>query len=443
MNVELSFNRTSKKMIACLAAVLFAMLVFTLAYAGAAEAAYPTTSGLAVNVIYGGNSEQVANYSIDDLAALPQVPQTFSSIDNLPAPVVTAASGPLLDHILDAAIGSGNKGYITSIAFVATDGFSRTISYSDLTTTRYYYPRLVSLWDYTNRRAGAGTTSGIYLQALPMLAIESFQTRFPASDSELSGLQDTMNTLRFCYGQTAAEVTSTTNTTRNFVSCVQAINITVNTDYGITAGGDSPAPALSGSYVNAIYEAFDHGEDPVLTFTDDPAWRAAVVGSTNPVYVDGISTDYSLASGTLTIEDDTLAYGPHEVKVTAPGYMDNIVTVIIGNTPPDMATSGIISQGATAEIYFGNDDAYAALLAAPGAIVKVNGRSVSFFLTDSDGDFIDDTINITAAQGRWVNQGGYFYITVEAGNNYVPAIPTTTSVSGFTTNGQVVSPAVL
>lgn len=426
-----SFKCNFKKVISCLA-VLAMVLSFSLATnVTAAQAANPTTSGVVVNVIYNGTTTQVANYSIDDLASdFTQYQQTFSSIDNLKSPVKTVANGPYLSDVLNVAIGSGNKQYITNIAFAATDNYSRSLTYSALTADRYYYANLVPLWDYTNHVSGANTTANNYTQVYPMLAIDSFQSRFLSS--EPTALQDRLNTVRFCYGQIPSEVTSNINTTNNFNKCVQTINVTVNTDLGLSANGATPAPTLAGSYQNGAVVATAYGSAPSITFTDNDAWKNAVTA----VYVDDTSTSYSLASGSLTINDTSLDYGTHQVKVTADGYQDDYVTVVIAAGAPVLATSGIITQGSSAVISFADNPTWEDAITD----VKVDGQSVTKTL-----DKTNNTITITAANGGWTSQGGYFYITVEA-SNFLDGIPTTEYTLNnivYKANGQVVDPAYI
>ncbi len=408
-------------------------LVFGVSTAMAEDEVYPSSFGLTVNVVYDGDTTNVANYGFDDLTASADT-AAFSGIDRMPAPVMSSAYGVTLDSILDDAIGSGNKQYIDTITFKGTDGYPREIDYSDLIETRYYYGNLASEWDYVNNCPGVGTTATCEVE--PMLAVDSFVTRWPTCS--LLSMQDRFSTVRLLYGQTASDISSCQFTTRNWVHSLNQIDLNMTSDISPSTAAVLAPPTLNGAVADGRYCCpTTYGTAPVLTFTDDASWRSAVT-SNGTVYLDGNPTaNYTLASGSLTLNTTTLTVGAHGVKISVPGYKDNYAKVYIGLLPPgldgtDLVTSGIIDPGDDCVISY--DDSVTPDWELYTLTVKVNGQSVAFNLDD-----IENTITIPANQGGWTTSGGYYYITISA-DNYVDGIPLTVS-GNYSTYGQVVSPA--
>ncbi|MEG1584930.1 MAG: hypothetical protein RR361_07765, partial [Anaerovorax sp.] len=124
-------------------AVTMAFLVFVISLGYVTAYAAPETITFKVNI--GGESKTVAVYSLEDLQKMPQIRQTYSSVDETPAPVIILAEG--IDFNNWMAQASIRQDMVKSVKFTSSDGWSKAFQNSFLfQTTRYAYPEIVSKW---------------------------------------------------------------------------------------------------------------------------------------------------------------------------------------------------------------------------------------------------------------------------------------------------------
>ncbi|MFZ3131928.1 MAG: hypothetical protein WA125_12700, partial [Desulfosporosinus sp.] len=312
----------SKKLISCVAITAMISGLMLLISPFTAVAASPAaTSGLLVKVYNSDESSSVTlkNYSITDFdgASWTKHQQTFSSIDNYPSPVVSTGNGVYLSDILtDAVQGKGidltvSTGDVNQIKLRSTDAYYTTLSYDTLFATRYYYPNLVSTWDTTNREPDVNSPTTKYdssVQVYPMLTLDSFQSRFLSNSTltNITNLQDRLNTFRFCYGETATDIdhTSYTRNTSKFNKWTNEVDIILKAGESLPSGNAvaTSSPVLSGSYTSSGIVAYTTAQNVPITFTDSSAWRSNITS----IVVDGTTTltltdDYTIAAGQITI----------------------------------------------------------------------------------------------------------------------------------------------
>ncbi|NOU19685.1 MAG: T9SS type A sorting domain-containing protein [Bacteroidales bacterium] len=116
---------------------------------------------------------------------------------------------------------------------------------------------------------------------------------------------------------------------------VTAENGTTTNTYSLVV-----TPALSAATSN---NDVDHSFD--ITFTDDAAWRAAITAVKDDATTLTLTTDYTIASGTLTLipasTNSLKVSGSRTITVVATGYADATVTQII---KPGVFTHATISN---------------------------------------------------------------------------------------------------
>lgn len=404
--MSLKFNHNFKKVVG-IAVVITMLLSFSfVSNAVRVEAKTtanpPATAGLQVNVIKNGTPEQVANYSIGDLKGWTQHQQQFTSIDAMPAPVVTVTSGIYLSEVLSHA-GISSVSNVASITLYATDGWYHTYTYNYLYGgTRSYYPNLVSCWDYTNQIPGAGTDANS-VAVQPMFGITSYQSRYL---TELPwNLMDGVNTLRFCFGQLSSDISgSGVNTTAYIGRWINRMDVTLNSGVTPPATNTSPLPSpiLSASYTAGGIVPTAVGQAVNITFTDNSTWRSAITG----IDVNGSalsSNQYSVASGQITINSGVFtAAGVYSVVVHATGYTDDYATQIMGTTPPALISTSI-DQGNNAYITFTDNSVWRAAITG----VSVNGNALdSGDYTISAGQIVIDS--------SVFSETGYYPVVIKA-----------------------------
>lgn len=318
----LGFKLRVKNVFNCLAIFL---LLFSLMWAAAPGTAVANTGAgspaksLVVNINDSGEIIPVHTYTIDEMTALTSGQVVYySSIDSMPAPVVTIARGVTLNALvadINAKYSAGvtiTPGTFKGIKLYATDSWSAIYTYDYLYgATRYYYPELVNKWDSDNQVTGPGSSANP-VEVEPMLAVYSYQSRF-LTDLNPGQMLDPAdagsNIFRFCFGQTASDIANSTITNSRFGKWVNRLDILLP---------DRPAaPALTAdSTDNNVGHAIE------ITFTDDAAWRNAITGIT----VNGgalQSGRYTVAGSKITIDADVFgAAGAYTIVIKAQGYKD-------------------------------------------------------------------------------------------------------------------------
>ncbi len=149
---------------------------------------------------FGGSYYTKKVFSMEDLAAMADVKQIYSYIDNMPAVCLDAAVGVRITDILAAAGIDVNS--VQSFHFYCAD-VSRTW-YTTMSKTylldmpRYYYPKLPQSWDYDEAQALSGATAGA-VQVDAILAVQDKWRRM-ATEIDFRDLTDTTR-CRLVFGQ--------------------------------------------------------------------------------------------------------------------------------------------------------------------------------------------------------------------------------------------------
>jgi hypothetical protein len=153
---------------------------------------------------FGGPYYEKAVFTAEDLAALPQVEQAYTFIDNMPAVVLESARGARLLDILAAA--GIDPASVEAFHFYCTDvQDSWYVSIPKpylLDTERYYFPRLPEAWDYDLGRASPEAREGAV--AVPVIIALADDFRRFGTEADFTQLT-TSTRFRLVFGQTDTE----------------------------------------------------------------------------------------------------------------------------------------------------------------------------------------------------------------------------------------------
>ena len=250
----------SRKLIACMVALIMLFSMLGMGNPGTAQAKNDSSvpaENLIVNINNNGEIIPVHTYTIEEMQALSVSEAVYySSIDSMPAPNITIAKGVALNTLV-ADINAKYSANITigadtlkSIKLYGTDGWFSNYTYDYLFgANRYYYPRLVETWDKDKNVVGPGGSDNP-VAVEPIFAVYSYQERFLTNlNHAMVGPSDEGSaTFRFCFGQTADEISKNTVTNNKFGRWVNKIEITLND------GQEAPAPKYTVTPAeNAIY----------------------------------------------------------------------------------------------------------------------------------------------------------------------------------------------
>jgi hypothetical protein len=357
------------------------------ASAAKTNASLPATCGLQVNVVTSdapNTVSQVANYSLNQIQGWPQHEVRYSSIDSMPAPVATLASGVYLSEVLQRA-GFVNQAddasimaNIDRIRLYATDSWANEYTADGLWgKTAYYYPDLVAKWDrdtYSKTNNGMGIpgagseANGVAVE--PILALSSFQDRFldVVSESGLAAARaqvDQMTTFRFCFGQKPSDIAGDgVVTTSAFGKWVYRMDVFLKPGVSAPPAVNSllSSPLLSASYTeDGVVPSVAGQSTPVkITFAGDvlgQAWRSKITG----IDVDGtplaanqyvINAGSGSTPGTITMDPAVFSRaGTYSVAVHATGYTDDCAVQLVSGplAAPQATLSGTtLSWGSVA-----------------------------------------------------------------------------------------------
>jgi len=333
-----------RKSIACLVALFMLLTVIGLGNPGTAQAktdTSPAATEFVVNINDNGEIIPVHSYTIAEMEALTTGDAGYySSIDSMPAPNITIARGVTLNALV-ADINQKYNANVTispstlkSIRLYATDNWSTSYTYDYLyAATRYYYPELVNKWDKENGVTGPGSDDNP-VEVEPIFAIYSYQDRFltDLNHAMVGPSDEGSTTFRFCFGQTANDITNNVITNSRFGRWVNRMDIVLP---------DRPAaPALTAdSSENKVGKPID------ITFTDNEAWRNAIteikVGDTVLE-----SSHYTKEAGKITIAAGVFATADtYTITVKATDYSDATVIQIINKDYESTALSIKVDNG--------------------------------------------------------------------------------------------------
>lgn len=149
---------------------------------------------------FGGPYYTKKVYTLNDFDALPQVEQSYTFIDNMPAICIDLAKGvKLTDLLQDAGIDINS---VQKFYFYSTDikkGWYQCLDKSSLLDQpRYYYPNLPSQWDYETHTALPEAEQG----AVRVDAIIAYKDNWKRyADAPDTSYYDTSTRFRLLFGQ--------------------------------------------------------------------------------------------------------------------------------------------------------------------------------------------------------------------------------------------------
>lgn len=310
----------SRQAIACMMFLIMLFSMLGLVNPGMAMAksgeSYPATE-FAVNINDNGEIIPVHTYTIAEMEALSVSDAVYySSIDSMPAPVITIARGVTLSDLVADINAEYNTNVnispstLKSIRLYCTDDVSTSYTYNYLFgSPRYYFPRLVETWNFNDGKTGDGCTNKP-VAVEPMFAVYSFQDRYLTDlNHQLDGPTDEgSRTFRFCFGQTENDITNNNITTGRFARWVNRIDLI------LPDGPDSPelSPDITDNTVgNAVEITFDKNQT---------TWKDAI----HIVRVDGTDLDtdkYKIDAGRLTINSSVFSQAKdYKIYIKARNY---------------------------------------------------------------------------------------------------------------------------
>ncbi len=239
-------------------------------------------------------------------------------------------------------------------------------------------------------------------EILPGSAVDLTFTDNPAWRAAVSGItvDDAVYLTGSQYVITAGHiyiVAGILNTAGDHTITVSAINY-ADTSVTQTVAATLTPPTLT------TQEAYP-ATDVDVTFTDDPAWRAAISGAA----VDGktlTGSQYVVTAGQLKIAGDVFATtGDYNIAVSATNYTDATATqkIVEAKTPPTL-TSTVTPLGSPVNLTFTDDAAWRAAISG----ITVND---AVYLTSSQYTVTAGNIQIA---GDILTTGGSYSISVSA-----------------------------
>lgn len=188
-------------------------------------------SSLAVYLTVNGKTELIHDYTIGEMEGLIDGRNVkYSSIDSMPARVLTVANGVYMSTLLSdlSKYTKLDVNSFTKLELTGTDDWSRPYTNSSLFKTRYYYEDLFTT-DTWNKFKGTvdSSASSNSVEVAPMLAVDSWQGRLDGGAAEASINMNRNELFRFCIGMDAKDLTSGQSTTSEYGRWINKIEITL------------------------------------------------------------------------------------------------------------------------------------------------------------------------------------------------------------------------
>ena len=178
-----------------------------------------TGTVLTVQARIGGQTDVIANFSREDLSALPQEQLIYSSVDADNEPMMIIAEGVPVSALL-GELGVGAQ-EVESLWFVSSDNWSRDFSAAGyLETARYRYDEI------------AGGPDAQKTLVAPMIALRSYEGKFESSPGP--GKMHEGDGLRFCFGQEQI----TDRVAANYGKHIKQLTIILNSESSYQAPGE-------------------------------------------------------------------------------------------------------------------------------------------------------------------------------------------------------------
>lgn len=188
--------------------------------------------GISISVKVDEQSFVIARFTLDELEAMKQIEQKFSSVDPMPAPSITLAKGVLLDELLRQA--NIDMAQIDRIKLTSGDGWVKIFTRESLLeSSHYFFPDIVTAWEISspNPPEFIPNAERNKKAVQPMLALSYFQERFN-SEPDWSKLNSSEG-IKFCYGQQNIE----DNVMINYGKYIKGIELTLKegSNFDVTA----------------------------------------------------------------------------------------------------------------------------------------------------------------------------------------------------------------
>ena len=188
---------------------------------------------LSVYLNAGGKAELIHTYTLQEMTNLMDGRNVkYSSIDAMPARVLTVGSGVYLSTLISdlSKLAGKNLTDFKTLKFTATDGWTRTYTKAQLFQTKYYYKDLfrTESWNSIKGTADA-SVAGSGAEVWPMLAVYSWQGRVLDridDEASLTGEFTSETVFRLCFGMAPEDLTSGESTTSEYGKWINQIEIT-------------------------------------------------------------------------------------------------------------------------------------------------------------------------------------------------------------------------
>ncbi|HWP98701.1 MAG TPA: DUF1533 domain-containing protein [Syntrophomonadaceae bacterium] len=275
-----------------------------------------------------GTPELVKTYSREEMLALARSNLYYTGYASEQEAFIGKAdlAVTMTDLLNDAKLALDQN---SSIEVTAADGMNLYYSYNELYgSPRYYYPNIISGQGAAAKAAGKSPVDSMFV-------IKGYMAS--ASEGSVEDkVTDTLYAYRFGFGQTETEFNNGQPALEYKVDsympkCVNALTIIKSTSPSLTADSQDNRT----------------GQDVTLTFSENPAWRGAIIDIT--VNGASIAGQYSITPGAITMNASVFtAAGNYAVVVKASGYNDAEVTQVMQAAvtlePGDINGDGVVNN---------------------------------------------------------------------------------------------------
>ena len=259
---------------------------------------------------YGGDYYTKASYSVADLAAMDQVRQAYTYLDNMPSVVLDSVVGVRLSDILTASGIDVNSiqafhFYCADVSHTWYQSMNKDFLFDIL---RYYYPHLPERWDYEEEVALPGATAeAVAVQTI--IALQDNWRRF-ATEPDFDTLTSSTR-FRLIFGMTDVE-------SRNAYRSAKWVHTISVTLYGAPPAGITLDASVLDLEIGSEYQL-----QAQLEITDQATDQRVEWSSSNPeiVKVDKYGKVKALAEGEAVITATTVV-GGLEASVLVNGASD-------------------------------------------------------------------------------------------------------------------------
>jgi uncharacterized protein YjdB len=382
----------------------------------------------------GGNYTTLQTFTpgeLGDPSKFKQVQQTYTFIDNMPAPVLDSCQGVLLSDILSSIGISLDK--VHSFSFYTEDvpsivGAYTTFTEPKLYETEYCYPNLTNSNNYQVVNGvftpnDPDASSGA-IQVYPMIALEDHWKRFATTPDFADMNGDTQ--FRLVYG----EADDTTHDASTSAKWVFEIDVTLSgtpvTGVTLDKSSDAIAPGATDQLTATV--APSNATNPSVTWTSSNPSVATVSSS-------GLVT--AVASGTATIAATTqdgsfFAICPVTVQAGVAAIAANVpVTGVTLNKNGDTIAAGSSDQlvatvapanATNQNVTWSSDNTTVATVDQTGKVAALTAGTANITATTADGGHkVTCAVTVGASQAGGATPGSATATPAAATFSDVPA----------------------